>query len=40
VLLRHHPAYEFRGTLSWLLILGAAMLGIGYLLARLLTLSP
>jgi hypothetical protein len=33
LLLRRHPAYEFRGALSWLYILGAAVMGGGYLLA-------
>ncbi len=33
VLLRHHPVYEFRGALSWLYILGAAIMGGSYLIA-------
>jgi hypothetical protein len=33
VMLRHHPAYAFRGALSWLYILGAAIVGGAYLLA-------
>lgn len=33
LLLRRHPDYAFRGAMSWLYILGAAAMGVGYLLA-------